>query len=138
MLVDEIRLGESSTLELKKDTPSEDKKYLKTVVAFALCKSKGLKQPDIEERTESLTVTIWRQTTRLTANDRLSDRLKLSDTEQSIYNEIKIDGYIKTDEIEKNTGISIATISRVLKKLQENKYIERIGSKKTGRWQVLE
>lgn len=38
VLQDEIRNGESSVLEFKRELPADGKKYLKTIVAFANCK----------------------------------------------------------------------------------------------------
>lgn len=35
MLKDEIKFGESATLEFKESLPSDSKKYLKTIIAFA-------------------------------------------------------------------------------------------------------
>ena len=44
---------------------------------------------------------------------------------------------IRTAEISKELGISLRTVSRILKRLRENGKIKRIGSDKKGYWEVL-
>ena len=44
---------------------------------------------------------------------------------------------IKQQEIAEQTGKSIATIKRIMKSLQDKKYIRRESGKRYGKWEVL-
>lgn len=61
----------------------------------------------------------------------------LSETEYLIYSEITKNGKITRDEIESITGISPRQIARVIDKLKNNGYINRVGSNKNGYWKIL-
>ena len=51
-----------------------------------------------------------------------------------VYNKIKI---LKTAEIVKITDLSIATVNKGIKVLKEEGRIRRVGSNKTGYWEIL-
>lgn len=61
----------------------------------------------------------------------------LSDREKQIINLIKNNNKITQEEIANFLSVSRYTIIRELKKLEEIKMIERIGSNKSGIWEVL-
>jgi len=41
------------------------------------------------------------------------------------------------DDLSKEIGVTVRTIYRAFAKLQEEGYLERIGSKKDGKWIVI-
>lgn len=66
----------------------------------------------------------------------LNGGIKLSDSEILVINEMKVNSFIKNEELTINTGLSSRTIDRCIKSLKEKGVITREGSKKTGRWVV--
>ena len=70
-------------------------------------------------------------------NDTLNDTIKLSDKECAIFELIKSDLNINTDQIVEKTGFGRATVMRAIKVLKEKRLVERTGSKKTGHWEVV-
>ena len=67
-----------------------------------------------------------------TLNDTLNGTLK-----NKLINIIKEQPSIKQKDIATKLNISLRTVKRIMKNLQDNKIIERVGSKKTGSWKVL-
>ena len=72
-----------------------------------------------------------------TINDTLKDTIKLTKNEQQILNLIISNNQITREEIVNETKLSDRTISRAIKHLQDEKFIIREGSKKTGYWKIL-
>ena len=70
-------------------------------------------------------------------NDTLNDTLKLSDKECTVFELIKSDLSINTDQIVENTGFGRATVMRAIKVLKEKGLVDRNGSKKTGSWELV-
>ena len=70
-------------------------------------------------------------------NDTLNDTLKLSDKECVVFELIKSDLNINTDQIVEKTGFGRATVMRAIKVLKEKGLVDRSGSKKTGSWELV-
>lgn len=70
-------------------------------------------------------------------NDTLNDTLKLSDKECTVFELIKSDLSINTDQIVEKTGFGRATVMRAIKVLKEKGLVDRNGSKKTGSWELV-
>lgn len=71
-------------------------------------------------------------------NGGINGTLKFSDSEMAVLEEMKKNPYITMDETVKNTGLSRRTVARTIKSFQNNKIIVRIGSKKTGHWEIVQ
>ena len=69
--------------------------------------------------------------------DRISDRIKLTETESLIYAEIKRNPSITVPLLMHETGYSEPTINRTLKSLREKSCIARVGARKNGWWETL-
>lgn len=71
-------------------------------------------------------------------NSNINDTVKLnSDTvNDTVFTLIKENPHITSSAIAEKLGISIATVKRKIKKLKESNAIIRIGSDKTGYWNV--
>lgn len=54
-----------------------------------------------------------------------------------LYSAIKANPYLSQPALANATGISYRNVSRFIKTLKENGYIRRVGSNKTGRWEIL-
>jgi len=61
----------------------------------------------------------------------------INEIEKKVFKEISYDNSIQREELSSITGYSVRTISRNIKSLKEKGYIKRLGSKKTGKWQIL-
>ena len=72
-----------------------------------------------------------------TINDTSKDTTKLTKNEQQILSLIISNNQITREEIVNETKLSDRTISRAIKHLQDENFILREGSKKTGYWKVL-
>lgn len=66
-----------------------------------------------------------------------NDTLKLSDKECTVFELIKSDLSINTDQIVEKTGFGRATVMRAIKVLKEKGLVDRSGSKKTGSWELV-
>ena len=62
----------------------------------------------------------------------------LNSRRQRIITEMRDNPNITTSELHQILGISETAVENNLTFLKENGYVERIGSKKTGYWKVLE
>ena len=61
----------------------------------------------------------------------------LTDNEQLILNTIRLDEHITMVKMAKQTGLSKATVERVVKAMKEKNIIGREGSTKKGKWIIL-
>ena len=62
---------------------------------------------------------------------------RLNKTLQRIYNEIVNKPEIRTTELMEILNISESTVTRATRELKKLGFIKRIGSDKTGKWQLL-
>ena len=63
--------------------------------------------------------------------------INLSKTERLVLDCIKQDKAISAEAIAIKIGVTERTVARALKKLREEQIIERIGSNKTGYWEII-
>lgn len=72
-----------------------------------------------------------------TINDMINDTIsELSVDEQKVYELIKAGRHYSKAELASEIGKSKATVSRIIKHLVDQNYIERVGANKTGYWTV--
>lgn len=62
---------------------------------------------------------------------------ELSSTELVVFNQIKLNNRIIAREISEINNVPLRTVQRAISKLKELKFIERVGSNKTGYWKIL-
>jgi len=55
-----------------------------------------------------------------------------------IVNQIRINPHASYNEISKQTGLSRSWVAEVIKRLQVNGIIKRIGTNKTGYWEIID
>ena len=77
-----------------------------------------------------------------TVNDTVNDTVKtagsaLSRTEQTVLAAISSHPDYSYEKLAVECGVSRPTIARTIKNLQASKYIRRIGSDKTGHWEII-
>lgn len=60
-----------------------------------------------------------------------------SQTELRIIDILKENGHITLEELADKIGKSLRTTKEIIKRLKENRIVERIGSKKIGHWKVI-
>lgn len=65
------------------------------------------------------------------------DTLKCTLEELAILELIAENPYIRQKELAEATGKSIATVKRIMKSLQEKRYIRRESGKRYGRWEII-
>lgn len=72
------------------------------------------------------------------ANDSVNDSVKLTAGQQAILNRIKDHPFITQSELAQQTGLSVSTVIRQMKKLQVAGLLRRVGADKNGYWQAEE
>ena len=72
------------------------------------------------------------------ANDSVNDSVKLTAGQQAILNRIKDHPFITQSELAQQTGLSVSTVIRQMKKLQAAGLLRRVGADKNGYWQAEE
>jgi len=65
-------------------------------------------------------------------------RKKCGRSAEKVLNAIKADSFIKTHEIADQIQLSQRTVENAIAKLKEEGFLKRIGSRKSGHWEVLE
>lgn len=63
--------------------------------------------------------------------------IKLNDTEKKVLELLIRNSDLVADDLSKEIGVTVRTIYRAFAKLQDKGYLERIGSKKDGKWIVI-
>ena len=69
-------------------------------------------------------------------NDTLNDTL--NNIEKTILRIIKVNKYVTQKEIAEKCKVSIETIKRNIKNMQKNNILQRIGSRKSSHWRIIE
>ncbi len=72
-----------------------------------------------------------------TVNGTVNDGVKLTPTEQAVLDCIRENNLINVAEIVDSTKKGRSTIMRTIKSLKEKGFIQRVGSDKTGSWEIL-
>ena len=70
-------------------------------------------------------------------NGAINGVIQLSSREKQVYEAIKGNSHITKEQLLQELQIPKTTIDRIIKKLKESSYIERVGSNKTGYWKIL-
>lgn len=70
--------------------------------------------------------------------DKVGNKKGLNSRRQRMITEMRDNPNITTSELHQILGISETAVENNLTCLKENGYVERVGSKKTGYWKVLE
>ncbi len=70
--------------------------------------------------------------------DKVGNKKGLNSRRQRIITEMRDNPNITTSELHQILGISETAVENNLTFLKENGYVEKIGSKKTGYWKVLD
>ena len=92
------------------------------------CRLHGVVEPKFEEFVHGFRVTVYKDK----INEPVNEPVKL------ILELIKEDPTITKQKIIEKTNLSRATITRYIKKLKEQSLLKRVGSDKTGYWEILE
>ena len=156
MELNEIKNGESRTLEFKKELPQDSSKWIKTIVAFAngaggklnviegwgtglkriidFCKEKNVEPPVFEEIGDLLRVNFYRPSYKKSAindpiNDLINDPINLFDL-------IKQNPSGSYEDYAQKLNVSSATIKRKIAELKAEGKIVRKGSNKNGFWEI--
>lgn len=124
-------------LEIKENDKNVTANYGKVTV-----NNKSVTQ-NITENNKKITVkdeNVSRNTKKNTANDKNITRnitVKLTQTQKDILNLIKENPCITQNEIASKLNIARETVNRNMKKLQQEKIIQRLGADKNGSWKIL-
>ena len=103
---------------------------------FSLCREYGLKEPVVEEWSESLVVTLWRK-----SGDKVairSDKVAIRSDEntQNILEYLKDNGSITNSTAQKLTSLSPSGVRRIFAKLVKQNVLIAVGDKKSRIYQL--
>ncbi len=70
-------------------------------------------------------------------NEVINGAINISATEQAVLSVIRKNEKITKAELQKETSLGKSTIDRAIKALKEKRFIERVGSNKTGYWKII-
>ena len=62
----------------------------------------------------------------------------MSDTEKKVYDEIVNNNDITREIIANNIGVNVKTVARAINVLKDKGIIKRVGSDKTGHWEICQ
>ncbi len=100
----------------------------------------GLPAPEYRDNAFMLNATIRNGVINETdgvINEVINGAINISDTEQAILAAIKKNPRITKAELQKKTALGKSTIDRAIKTLKEKCLIKRVGSNKTGYWEII-
>ena len=92
------------------------------------CKLHGVIKPKFEEFVHGFKVTLYKEKFNEPVNEPVKLILKL----------VKENPNITKQQMIEKISLSRATITRYIKKLKEQNLLKRVGSDKTGYWEILE
>ena len=99
-----------------------------------------VKDENITRNAKKTTVNDRNITRNITVNDKNVTQnitVKLTQTQKDILNLIKENPHITQNEIASKLNIARETVNRNMKKLQQEKIIQRLGADKNGSWKIL-
>lgn len=102
-----------------------------------MCREAGLREPEIEEKGLFVVLRIYRR--QFSGQKSIIAKKKTDEIAESlkqIYDMLVEDNEITVREVADKAYLTEASAQRRLKTLQEKGLIERVGSKKTGRWVI--
>ena len=102
---------------------------------LTICKNYKVISPKFEEVFNGFKVTLYKEKLNVGANDPLNDPLNVRQIE--VLNLIKENKKITKEDVALITQFSLETIKRDFNILIKNNYIKRLGSKKTGYWEII-
>jgi len=105
---------------------------------FSLCKEKNIKF-DYESNTDGFSFTFYRNVVTLNVinNVTLNTSIKLTTNDFKVLSLLKNNANQTREQLASQIGVDKRTVQRCLDKLVAANFIARIGSKKTGYWEVL-
>ena len=95
------------------------------------CRENGNPLPEFDISADDVTIVFPANNVAVEQNEPLNEPLK------SILEVIRKNPYFSKEVIATETGKSRATITRALSKLQNDGIIKRVGSDKTGHWEII-
>lgn len=117
---------------------------------LTICFDYGVIAPIFEEVQEGFKVVLFKEKLNVVedvvdnvVNDPINDPIKdilydtLNERQTKIVKMLKKVSNSTYEQLANQCGVSIKTIKRDLKKLQDLNIIKRVGSKKTGHWEVI-
>ena len=99
------------------------------------CKNHGVAEPTFEEFVHGFRVIIFKE--KIETTQETTQETKKLLTKDKILLELKKDATLTREELAKKIGVSANAIKQHLSKLKDEKKIQRVGSTKSGHWEVL-
>lgn len=105
----------------------------KNITGKAETVTRNAQKVTVKDKSITRNITVRKTITRNNKNI----TVKLTQTQKNILNLIKENPYITQNEIALKLEIARETVNRSMKKLQQEKIIQRIGADKNGSWKIL-
>lgn len=120
-------------LEIKENDKNVTANYGK-VTANNENDTRNVKKVSVNDKNVTRNITV--NSENITVNDK-NITVKLTQTQKDILNLIKENPCITQNEIASKLNIARETVNRNMKKLQQEKIIQRLGADKNGSWKIL-
>lgn len=120
-------------LEIKENDKNVTANYGK-VTANNENDTRNVKKVSVNDKNVTRNVTV--NSENISVNNK-NITVKLTQTQKDILNLIKENPYITQNEIASKLNIARETVNRNMKKLQQEKIIQRLGADKNGSWKIL-
>jgi len=74
----------------------------------------------------------------LVENDTINDTINLlSDNERTVFEEMQAHPKVTANELSEILNINLRNTKKIIEKLKEKGLVKRMGSRKTGHWEVI-
>jgi len=100
-----------------------------------LCIKKGLREPIFDEKNDFIDIEFFRENKKTTQET--TQEIKKGSTKEKIVQYIIENKYITRDELASKIGVSTNAIKQHLANLKKENKIKRIGSTKSGHWEII-
>ncbi|MDD2231047.1 MAG: winged helix-turn-helix transcriptional regulator [Candidatus Cloacimonetes bacterium] len=152
----ELCAGQIKSIDMNKFTnivtlQTISERQFKCIKVIPQVKAITWKEPEFSADEECLRNTIYKdentiatvgetinETINALVKDSAKDPVKLTDTQQQIIDNIVNDPFVSYDTLADTLAINRATVMRNIQFLKKAEVITRIGSRKTGYWQINE
>jgi len=102
-----------------------------------LFKEYGSKEPLFEDRLGGMVVVVYKKEHFKETTQETTQEIKKLSTRKKIIKELKNNSFLTRDDLPSKIGVSSNAIKQHLAKLKSDGIIKRIGSTKSGYWEVL-
>ena len=101
------------------------------------CRALNLREPTFNVTQNAVTITLYRETpSQKSSQETSSSQESAQESSQKVLDCLGKEPTMTTSDLSAAIGVSTRTIAKILKKLQDDNALKRVGPKKGGHWEV--